>query len=110
MQYIYLKLRRLILKLTIMLKLLYENLFTFIMKDQLIYMTELLISTKDALLLFKIQKAIQKDRGDTNICNRVIEIIVSKTESKNGDSNNDDQVISNEHKHKYKMISAENKD
>ena len=50
-------------------------------------MTELLTDTKDALLLFKIQKAIQKNREDINICNRVIKIIISETENRDNDSN-----------------------
>ena len=73
-------------------------------------MTELLTDIKDALLLSKIQKAIQKNKEDINICDRVIKIIINETESRNGNNNSNNQIISNEHKHKYEIASAENKD
>ena len=110
MQYIYSELRRLISELTVISELLHKNFFISIMKGQLICMTELLISTKDALLLSKVQKVIQKNRGNTNIHNRVIKVIISKTENRDNNSNNNDQVISNEYEYKYKTVSAEDKD
>ena len=73
-------------------------------------MTEFLTDIKDALLLFKIQKVIQKNKENINIYNRVIKIIINKTEDKDGNDDNNDQTISNKHKHKYKMILAENED
>ena len=90
MQYIYLKLRRLISELTVILKLLHKNLFTLIMKGQLIYIIKLLTDVKDALLLFKIQKAVQKNRGNTNIYDRIIKIVVSETEDRDDNSNDND--------------------
>ena len=88
MQCIYSELKRLILKLIIMSELLYENLFIFMIKDQLICITKLLIDTKDALLLSKVQKVIQKSREDINIYSRVIKIIISETENRDNNSNN----------------------
>ena len=73
-------------------------------------MTELLISAKDALLLSKIQKTVQKNREDTNICDRMIKVIISKMKDRDDNGDNNDQIISNKHKHEHKMILTKNKD